>query len=110
MKTVHVYIMANRTRTMYVGVTGDLHRRVWEHKTGFLPDSFTSKYKLTKLVYYAEFSRYDDAIAFEKYVKGKRRAWKMGLVEERNPRWNDLAWNWFPEEEVPASAETETAV
>lgn len=93
----YVYIMANRTRTMYTGVTNDLERRVWEHKTGFDPHSFTSQYKLTRLVYIAEFARFDDAIAFEKRIKGKSRAWKMGLVEERNPRWNDLAWDWFPD-------------
>ena len=93
----YVYIMANRTRTMYVGVTNDLERRVWEHKTGYLPDAFTTKYKLTKLVYIAEFARMDDAIAWEKALKGKTRAKKMGLVEERNPRWNDLAWDWYPD-------------
>ncbi|HVL24048.1 MAG TPA: GIY-YIG nuclease family protein [Thermomicrobiales bacterium] len=93
----YVYIMANRTRTMYTGVTNDLQRRVWEHKTGFNPDAFTSKYKLTRLVYLAEFARIDDAIAFEKALKGKSRAKKMGIVEQHNPRWNDLAWDWFPD-------------
>ncbi|HEV2073337.1 MAG TPA: GIY-YIG nuclease family protein [Thermomicrobiales bacterium] len=95
MKTAYVYIMANQTRTMYTGVTNDLQRRVWEHKTGFDPNGFTSRYKLTRLVYFAEFSRFGDAIAYEKQIKGKSRAWKMGLVEERNPRWSDLAWDWF---------------
>lgn len=95
MATAYVYIMANRTRTMYTGITGDLRRRVWEHKFGINADSFTSKYTLTRLVYIAEFPRFDDAIAFEKRVKGKTRAWKMGLVEQHNPRWNDLAWDWF---------------
>ena len=93
----YVYIMANGTRTMYTGVTNDLQRRVWEHKTGFNPDAFTSKYKLTRLVYLAEFARIDDAIAFEKALKGKSRAKKMGIVEQHNPRWNDLAWDWFPD-------------
>jgi putative endonuclease len=96
--TAWVYIMANRTRTMYTGVTTDLERRVWEHKHGDDPNSFTAKYGLHKLVFIAEFPRLDDAIAFEKYVKGKKRAWKLGMVEERNPRWNDLAWDWFPAE------------
>ena len=93
----YVYIMANGTRTMYTGVTNDLQRRVWEHKTGFNPDAFTSKYKLTRLVYLAEFARMDDAIAFEKALKGRSRAKKMGIVEQHNPRWNDLAWDWFPD-------------
>ena len=50
-----------------------------------------------KLVYFAEIPRFDDAIAFEKHIKNKSRAWKMGLVEEQNRRWNDLAWDWFQE-------------
>jgi len=96
MPRAYVYIMANRTRTMYTGVPRDLQRRVWEHKTGCLPDSFTSRDKLTKLVYIAEFARLDDAIAWEKALKGKSRAKEMGIVEAHNPRWNDLAWDWFP--------------
>ncbi len=95
MRTAYVYIMANHTRTMYVGVTTDLERRVWEHKHGKNPNSFTARYKLHKLVFIAEFPRIDDAIAYEKLVKGKSRASKMGLVEQQNPRWNDLAWEWF---------------
>lgn len=102
MSGAYVYIMANSTRTMYTGVTTDLHRRVWEHKYTFNPDSFTSRYKLHKLVFIAEFARLDDAIAYEKYVKGKKRAWKMGLVEQRNPRWNDLAWDWYQQEGAPS--------
>lgn len=102
MKTAYVYIMANRTRTMYTGVTTDLHRRVWEHRFHNDPGSFTAKYRLDKLVFFTEFASIDDAIAFEKYVKGKKRAWKMGLVEEKNPRWNDLAWDWFHEGAAPS--------
>jgi putative endonuclease len=97
-KTAYVYIMANHTRTMYTGVTTDLERRVWEHKHADNAESYTAKHKLHKLVFFAEFQSITDAIAFEKYVKGKKRAWKMGLIEERNPRWNDLAWNWFQAE------------
>jgi putative endonuclease len=58
----YVYIMANATRTIYTGVTNDLERRVWEHRTGFHPEAFTSKHKLTKLVYFAEFPRIADAM------------------------------------------------
>jgi putative endonuclease len=97
----YVYIMANPTRWIYTGVTNDLQRRDWEHKKGFNPDAFTSKHKLTKLVYFAESPRIDDAIAFEKVIKGKTRAWKMGLIEERNPRWNDLAWDWLHDSPRP---------
>ncbi len=97
MKNGYVYIMANNSRTTYVGVTSDLERRVWEHKTHAV-EGFTSRYRLTRLVYIAEFSRTDDAIAWEKALKGKTRAKKVALIEEINPRWNDLAWNWYGED------------
>jgi predicted GIY-YIG superfamily endonuclease len=103
MKTSHVYIMASATRTTYIGVTTDLEVRVWEHKTHAY-DGFTKRYNITKLVYIEEFSRIDDAIAWEKALKGKTRAKKIAVIEERNPRWNDLAWNWYgdlPAEEAP---------
>ena len=90
----YVYIMANIAKTMYVGVTTDLERRVWEHKNK-TNEGFTKRYDLTRLVYIAEFSDINDAIAWEKSLKGKSRAKKLGLVEEKNPRWNDLAWNWY---------------
>lgn len=90
-----VYIMANPTRTMYVGVTSDLYARVWQHKYQPKPRSFAALYGCIKLVHYSEFARIDDAIAFEKKLKGKSRAFKFDLVEQTNPRWNDLAWNWY---------------
>ena len=96
MKSAYVYVMANSQRTIYAGVTTDLERRVWEHKTHFR-DGFTKRYNLTKLVYIAEFSGIEDAIAWEKTLKKKSRAQKVVLIEARNPRWNDLAWNWFEE-------------
>ncbi len=96
MKTARVYIMANTHRTIYVGLTTSLERRVWEHKSLFY-DGFTKRYDLTKLVYIAEFPRIDDAIAWEKSLKGKTRAKKLALIAEQNPRWNDLAWNWYEE-------------
>jgi len=63
-KSAFVYVMANEQRTIYVGVTSNLERRVWEHKTHFR-DGFTKRYNLTKLVYIAEFSGIEDAIAWE---------------------------------------------
>lgn len=96
MKTGYVYIMASATRTIYVGVTSDLERRVWEHKT-HLREGFTKRFNVTKLVYMAEFSRIDGAIAWEKSVKGMSRAKKIALIEDRNSRWNDLAWSWYAE-------------
>jgi putative endonuclease len=96
--------MASASRTIYVGYTRDLHRRIWEHKTHFI-DGFTKKHNVTKLVYVAEFERYDDAIAWEKSLKGKSRAKKIALIEERNPRWNDLAWNWYGDAELASNPE-----
>ncbi len=102
MKAGYVYIMASTSRTIYVGVTSDLERRVWQHKTHAI-EGYTKKYHVTNLVYIAEFARMDDAIAWQKSIKGKTRAKKMALIEERNPRWNDLAWNWYGDEESAAS-------
>ena len=93
-----VYIMASETRTLYVGVTSDLYTRVWQHKFKDKPGSFTARYGCSRLVFYAENPRMDDAIAYEKFLKGKSRAFKIALIEEQNPRWNDLAWNWFDED------------
>lgn len=97
MKPGYVYIMASATRTTYVGVTSNLERRVWEHKR-HVRDGFTKDHNVTKLVYVAEFARMDDAIAWEKAVKGKTRARKWAMIAEHNPRWNDLAWNWYDDE------------
>jgi putative endonuclease len=102
-KSGYGYIMASKTRTLYVGVTSNLERRVWEHKTHLL-DGHTKKYDITKLVYIAEFARMDDAIAWKKALKGKTRAKKIALIEEKNPRWNDLAWDWFGES--PTASDT----
>ena len=109
MKTAYVYIMASATRTTYIGVTNDLERRVWEHKTHFDPTAFTAKYAVTKLVYIEEYERFDDAIAREKSLKGKTRAKKLALIAEQNPRWNDLAWNWFDESAVARDRERHQA-
>ena len=96
-KSAYIYILANAHRTLYVGVTSDLERRVWEHKH-HVHAGFTTRYGLTKLVFIAEFSRIDDAIAWEKSLKGKTRAKKIAIIDEQNPRWNDLAWNWYGDE------------
>ena len=90
MRTYRVYIMASRSRVLYTGVTNDLLRRVVEHKRGLIP-GFTSKYRITRLVYFEAFADIRDAIAREKEIKGWVRARKIRLIEERNPTWEDLA-------------------
>jgi putative endonuclease len=86
----YVYILASRTGgTIYVGVTNDLVRRVFEHKSKFL-ESFTEKYDVVKLVYFEQFDDPENAIKREKRLKKWNRAWKIRLIEEHNPNWDDL--------------------
>jgi putative endonuclease len=94
-KTFHVYIMTNRPRShvLYTGVTGNLSRRVFEHKHKLVP-GFTSRYNLTRLVYYESFAYPSEAIDREKEIKGWRRSKKIRLIQAINPHWNDLAEGW----------------
>lgn len=85
-----VYILASkRNGTLYIGVTSNLHKRIWEHREGFA-DGFTKKYSVYRLVYYELFADMYNAITREKRLKKWRRAWKIRLIEEKNPRWDDL--------------------
>jgi len=86
--------MANETRTIYTGVTNNLERRVYEHKSK-LVEGFTSKYGLTKLVYYEATSDVRAAIEYEKRIKGWLRAKKVALIEATNPEWEDLSADWY---------------
>jgi putative endonuclease len=95
MRTYYIYIMASRSRVLYTGVTRDLARRVTQHKQGLTP-GFTSKYRVTRLVYFEEFADIREAIAREKQLKGWKRSRKIRLVETRNPIWEDLAGADFP--------------
>jgi len=94
MKTYFVYIMTNKSKTLYTGVTNDLERRVHEHKNKQIP-GFTGKYNLTKLVYYEEGNDINMAIAREKQIKGWLRAKKIALIEAKNPEWKDLSFEWY---------------
>jgi putative endonuclease len=85
-----VYIMSNQSRTLYVGVTNDLPRRVWEHRHS-AKTTFTGRYHVTRLVYWEAFGDVSLAIAREKQLKGWRRARKIVLVQSLNPQWQDLA-------------------
>jgi len=94
-KLFYVYIMTNgpKAAILYTGITGNLSRRVWQHKNKLLP-GFTSRYNLTRLVYYERFFYPDAAIDREKEIKGWRRSKKLKLIEAMNPAWNDLASEW----------------
>ncbi len=90
MNTYFVYILASRSNgTLYIGVTNDLARRVYEHKEGEVK-GFTKKYKVNKLVYYEEYSDVIEAISREKNIKKWKRAWKVELIESENANWDDL--------------------
>ena len=85
-----VYILANRRHTvLYTGVTNDLHRRVYEHKSK-LAKGFTKRYNVDKLVFYEVFEQPEYAIRREKQIKGGSRAKKIALVNQMNPQWRDL--------------------
>ena len=89
-KHFYVYILASkRNGTLYVGMTSDLVRRVWEHKQKVV-EGFTAKYGLDKLVYYEVHDTAEGAIVREKRLKKWNRAWKLRVIEERNPSWRDL--------------------
>jgi putative endonuclease len=86
----YVYIMAsNRNGTLYVGVTNDLIRRVYEHRES-QADGFTRKYAVKTLVYFESHDDIDRALQREKNLKRWRRAWKIDLIEKANPDWHDL--------------------
>lgn len=85
-----VYILASRRNgTLYIGVTNDLGRRVWEHRTKAI-SGFTSRYGVGMLVWYEHYPYVNDALAREKSLKRWRREWKIKLIEEFNPGWIDL--------------------
>jgi putative endonuclease len=85
-----VYLLASqRNGTLYTGVTSDLVKRVWEHKND-LVDGFTKRYGVHSLVWYELHESMDSAITREKTIKGWKRRWKLELIEESNPDWQDL--------------------
>jgi putative endonuclease len=90
MKQPAVYILASqRNGTLYIGVTSDLVQRVWQHKNDVV-EGFTKKYAVHSLVYYELHDDMENAILREKRIKKWNRAWKLRLIEEKNPDWNDL--------------------
>ena len=94
MRTYWVYIMTNRSGTLYTGVTSDLPRRVYEHRRS-LVSGFTSRYKIDRLVHAEAFREVSDAIAREKQIKGWVRSRKLALITDANPDWRDLGEEWF---------------
>jgi len=97
MKTYYVYILTSSTGTLYVGVTNDLFRRVYEHKQK-LVEGFTKKYNIDRLVYYEETHDVNSALLREKQIKGWLRKKKIALIQSMNPKWEDLSEGWYEEE------------
>ncbi len=91
----YVYIMQSTSRqALYIGVTGNLQQRVFEHKSGKI-EGFTSQYRAHRLVYFEQFHDIHGAIAREKQLKGWRRSKKEALIHAMNPHWSDLSEGWF---------------
>ncbi len=88
----YVYILTNRSKTLYTGVTNNISRRLWQHQNGLC--EFTSRYKIDTLVYYERFLRPRSAIAREKQIKNYRRIKKLALIASVNPTWKDLSKDW----------------
>lgn len=87
----YIYIITNKNNTtLYVGVTANLQRRIWQHQTHYYGNSFSKRYNLTKLVYFEFFSRIEEAIAREKQLKAGSRMKKVNLINSFNHNWSDL--------------------
>lgn len=94
-KSYYVYIMASkRNGTLYTGVTNNLARRVYEHKNNIIK-GFTAIYKVHDLVYFEETNDINDALVYEKRIKGWVRNKKIALIESMNPTWKDLSKDWY---------------
>jgi putative endonuclease len=89
-----VYIMTNRSDTLYIGMTNNLARRIWQHRVGNV-EGFAATYRIDRLIYAESFTEVRDAIAREKQLKGWRREKKVALIEATNPDWKDLSEDWL---------------
>ena len=93
-KTYAVYILTNYNETtFYIGVTGDLQKRIWEHKNKVV-EGFTKKYNVDRLVYYELTENVESALNREKQLKRWHRQWKINLIKEMNPEFKDLSESW----------------
>lgn len=90
MQAMYVYILSNNAQVLYIGVTSDLHDRMFQHTQERDPDSFVGRYNLDRLVYYEEFATPTEAIAREKQLKGWTLLKKRKLIQTTNPTWQNL--------------------
>ncbi len=94
MRSLYVYILASRSRVLYTGVTNNLERRVLQHRMK-QPGSFTGRYRVYRLVYFEIVAGPRTAIAREKQIKSWSRSKRVALIQLTNPKWQDLARDWF---------------
>ena len=92
--TYYVYILANRYRHLYTGITNNIVVRVKQHKSKKNPESFTARYGIDRLVYYERFQYVEEAIGRETQIKGWMRERKIALIVQHNPTWKDLSEEW----------------
>ena len=99
----YVYILASGFKHLYIGLTTEFEKRIWQHRNGAFPASFTDRYNIKDLVYYERYGCIHTAIAREKQLKRWSRVKKIRLIVEQNPTWRDLSLEWgkpigsFPE-------------
>ena len=94
MKVCHVYIMTSKSGTLYVGITSNLKKRIYEHKNHLIP-GFSNKYDVDRLLYFEKIGDSASAINREKQIKAWRREKKVRLIDSLNPEWKDLAGEWY---------------
>ena len=92
-RTFYTYIVASRSRTLYIGVTSNIEQRIWQHKNKQY-EGFSAAYNCSRLVWFERYATPEAAIAREKQLKGWTRAKKLALIEKANPAWIDLSENW----------------
>ena len=94
MKNYYVYIIAGKSGTLYVGITSNIKKRVYEHKNRLIP-GFTDKYGIDRLLYFEAMTDVSSAIKREKQIKAWRREKKVKLIDSLNPQWKDLSEDWY---------------
>ncbi len=98
-RTYYVYILTNRSGTLYTGITGSLRGRIWQHRTKQV-EGFTQRYNIDRLLYYETFRDVWSAITREKQIKGWVRRKKLDLIATVNPDWQDLSEGWYTPEQL----------
>ena len=98
----YTYILGSISGTLYIGMTNNLEKRVWQHKHHEFP-GFTSKYGVDRLLYFERFDDVRSAISREKQLKGWKREKKIALIETQNPKWEDLSREWYESNRYPST-------